>query len=148
MQAQQFVPWKEGMEEIIFASHTSIISKTLLAQKLEEQGIYPVEINFEAPKDDGANSKEECIRGKLPSELSEKKKILRDWNIHDHDDSGAADADNEGRQRVSVESLDMEWVFYNDNANKLLGMLASDANPKVLTRKSIRIYINLMWSYY
>jgi len=36
MQAQQFVPWKEGMEEIIFASHTSIISKTLLAQKLEE----------------------------------------------------------------------------------------------------------------
>ena len=134
------------MAEIIFPSHTSIISKSLLAQKLEEQGIYPAEVAYE--NREVQDVKAEVNRNMVPSELSDKKKILRDWNIHDHDDSGAADADNEGRQRVSVECLDMEWVFYNDNANKLLGMLASNSNPKVLTRKSIRIFVNLMWSYY
>ena len=70
---------------------------------------------------------------------------MRDWNIHDHDDSGAIDG-MEGLKRVSVECLDMEWVFFNDNAKKLLNILAGHANPKVLTKKSIKIFVNFIWT--
>ena len=76
----------------------------------------------------------------------EKKKALRDWNIHEHDDSGAMDTGEDNLKRVSVECLDMEWVFFNDNAKKLLVILSANANPKVLTKKSIRIFVNLVWT--
>jgi hypothetical protein len=42
----------------------------------------------------------------------------------------------------------MDWVFNGDNANTLLECLANDANSAVLTKKSIRIFIDLMWSKY
>ena len=39
MQIQQFIPWGEDMDELIFASHTSIISKQLLLEKLCDEGV-------------------------------------------------------------------------------------------------------------
>jgi hypothetical protein len=39
MQIEQFIPWADGMDEFVFASHTSIISKHLLLEKLQEEGI-------------------------------------------------------------------------------------------------------------
>lgn len=41
MQIEQFVPWSDelGEEGLIFASHTSIISRELLLEKLEAIGI-------------------------------------------------------------------------------------------------------------
>jgi hypothetical protein len=42
----------------------------------------------------------------------------------------------------------MDWIFTGDNAKILLSMLASQANNSVLTKKSIRIFVDLMWSKY
>lgn len=41
MQIEQFVPWSDDLSEegLIFASHTSIISRELLLEKLEAVGI-------------------------------------------------------------------------------------------------------------
>jgi len=50
----------------------------------------------------------------------------------------------EGEQtlrRVTVEALDFDWVFENDNAKTLLAVLANDASDLALTRRSIRIFI-------
>jgi hypothetical protein len=39
MEIELFVPWREGMEEFTFASHTSLISKELLGEKLSSAGV-------------------------------------------------------------------------------------------------------------
>jgi len=41
----------------------------------------------------------------------------------------------------------MDWIFLNDNAQQVLTMLGA-ANPTVLKKKSIKHFINLMWSHY
>ena len=38
MAMDQFVPWEEGCEELVFPCHTSIISQELLLDKLESEG--------------------------------------------------------------------------------------------------------------
>lgn len=57
----------------------------------------------------------------------------------------------EGEQqlkRVQIEALDLDWLFIGDNAKILLKILASEANNSALTKKSIKIFIDLMWSKY
>jgi hypothetical protein len=39
MSIEQFVPWNGDMDGFTFASHTSVISKELLAEKLAEIGV-------------------------------------------------------------------------------------------------------------
>jgi hypothetical protein len=39
MLIELFVPWGDGMEEFIFASHTSLVSAELLGEKLGEVGV-------------------------------------------------------------------------------------------------------------
>lgn len=58
---------------------------------------------------------------------------------------------NEGEEplkRVQIECLDLDWIFDGDNAKILLSVLASEANNSALTKKSIRIFVDLMWSKY
>ena len=43
----------------------------------------------------------------------------------------------------------MDWIFYEDNSKILLEILSEGStNEKVLTKKSIRIFINFMWKHY
>ena len=42
----------------------------------------------------------------------------------------------------------MDWIFTGDNAKLLLNMLATQANNAALTKKSIRIFVDLMWAKY
>ena len=42
----------------------------------------------------------------------------------------------------------MDWIFYENNSEKLLSILSDCTNEKVLTKKSIKIFINFMWKYY
>ena len=51
-------------------------------------------------------------------------------------------------KRVQIECLDLDWVFDGDNSKILLSVLASEANNAALTKKSIRIFVDLMWSKY
>lgn len=39
MAVEQFIPWSPDMDQLIFASHTSLISRDLLLDKLEDHGI-------------------------------------------------------------------------------------------------------------
>ena len=39
MRIEQFVPWKEDLDQAVFASHTAVISPELLLEKLAEHGI-------------------------------------------------------------------------------------------------------------
>jgi hypothetical protein len=51
-------------------------------------------------------------------------------------------------KRVQIEALDFDWIFHDDNAKVLLSLLSSSANTKVLTRKTIKTFIDLMWAHY
>ena len=51
-------------------------------------------------------------------------------------------------KRVQIECLDLDWIFDGDNAKILLSVLASEANNSALTKKSIRIFVDLMWGKY
>ena len=44
--------------------------------------------------------------------------------------------------------MDFDWIFEEDNAKTLLRILANDANDAALTMRSIKIFIDLMWSHY
>jgi hypothetical protein len=63
--------------------------------------------------------------------------------LDDNDDGG-----DQPLRRVQIEALDMDWIFEGDNAKILLDILASQANNSALTKKSIRIFVDLMWSKY
>ena len=39
MATEQFIPWESDMEELVFASHTSLIWEDLLLDKVEDYGI-------------------------------------------------------------------------------------------------------------
>jgi len=51
-------------------------------------------------------------------------------------------------KRVQISALDFDWIFQENNAETLLSLLASDANNEVLTKRSIKIFIDLMWGHY
>jgi hypothetical protein len=51
-------------------------------------------------------------------------------------------------KKVGVKALDLDWIFVGDNAKNLLSLLASDADPAILSKKSMRIFIEVMWEYY
>lgn len=51
-------------------------------------------------------------------------------------------------KRVVVEALDFDWLFENDNAKVMVQLLASEANNVTLTKKTIKVFIELMWDTY
>jgi hypothetical protein len=51
-------------------------------------------------------------------------------------------------KRVQISALDFDWIFQENNASTLLSLLANDANNEVLTKRSIKIFIDLMWGHY
>jgi len=50
MQIEQFVPWDDDLNEFVFPSHTSIISKQLIIDELKKQGIGEGEVPVEVKK--------------------------------------------------------------------------------------------------
>lgn len=50
--------------------------------------------------------------------------------------------------KVQIEAIDFDWIFYGENAERLIGMLAEDASDAVFTKKSIRMFISIMWENY
>lgn len=51
-------------------------------------------------------------------------------------------------KRVQVEALDMDWLFVGDNSKILLRLLANEANNQTLVKKSIKTFVDLMWTHY
>jgi len=56
---------------------------------------------------------------------------------------------DENLNRVSIEALEFDWVFVNNNAEHLMRILdANKNNMQVLTTKPIKMFIDFMWSHY
>ena len=76
-----------------------------------------------------------------------KKKNLRSTKLESTFDTGLPDG-QKPLKRVQVQALDMDWLFYGDNAKILLSLLATEANNQTLVKQSIKTFVDLMWSYY
>lgn len=149
MQIEQFVPWDDDLNEFVFPSHTSIISKQLIIDELKKQGIgegeVPVEVKktqkvslFEEKKDDSMTLRKRIIK---------KKKDFRSVVLEATFDTGLPDG-QKPLKRVKVEALDMDWIFMGDNCKVLLKLLATEANNQVLVKKSIKTIVDLLWKNY
>lgn len=58
------------------------------------------------------------------------------------------EGDDDNVQKINVEALDMDWLFENNNAKRMIEVLAKADNHSVLTSKSIKIFLNFMWNDY
>jgi len=130
---------------LVFPCHTSMISQELLLDKLEEYG----DVDVSAMKKQLKNQNKKTTSKKVVTRGSilESKKKLRDMTLDKEFDTGLPDG-QEPLKRVSIEALDFDWLFVNDNCKTMLEILANDANSMVLTRHSIKIFVELMWEYY
>ena len=72
---------------------------------------------------------------------------MRSTALQEKFDAGLAEGE-QPLKRVQIEALDLDWIFQGDNAKTLLKILASDANNAALTKKTIKIFVDLMWSKY
>lgn len=145
MEIELFVPWREGMEEHTFASHTSLISKELLVEKLSAAGV-PCEAPTKSSRAAVDAEAQSATRASERQEIAKFKRKLRPMTLAVG--AGASDEGGAELKRVQVEALDLDWVFDGDNANRLLECLAEGANSAVLTKRSVRIFIALMWREY
>lgn len=51
-------------------------------------------------------------------------------------------------QRVSIEAVELDWIFENGSARTLIELLGTDANDLALTKKSIHTFVDLVWGHY
>ena len=79
--------------------------------------------------------------------IVESKKQLRQLVLDESFDNGLEEGE-EPLKRVQIECLDIDWIFDGENSKILLSVLASDANNAALTKKSIKIFVELMWGHY
>lgn len=138
MQLEQFVPWDSAVPEILFACHTSYISVELLHQKLREGGVDIPKGSYGSGS--GGQSKE---WQKSAEERQLIKSSLKDFVLEEEEEEEGL-----GLMKVQIEAIDFDWIFYGDNAERLIGLLAEDAVDSVFTKKSIRMFISIMWENY
>jgi len=109
-------------DDVIFSSHTSIVTKKLIDLKLKEKFSDYEQIKDEAkPKNVSVveNCGEEFLEMKLHRKFDE-------TNNEEDDDSKPP-------QRVSIEALDLDWLFANNNGKRFIELLvAENANVSVL----------------
>lgn len=134
------------MEEFIFPSHTSVISPELLVNKMKDEGM---DVDMPQPKSDKSTS---LLDLSMHSSVKPKNKYvkrtqLRDLTLIEEFETGLEEGEKP-LKRVQIEALDFDWIFHGDNAKVLLSLLSSSANTKVLTRKTIKTFIDLMWAHY
>ena len=129
------------MEEFIFPSHTSIISKQLLYEKLMEEGVVSEPYSARKKKSSSKDEEDDVQMSKRQKTMMFKRK-LRSMALQEKFDVGLAEGE-QPLKRVQIEALDLDWIFSGDNAKTLLKILASDANNASLTKKTIKIFIDL-----
>lgn len=133
------------MEEFVFASHTSVVSKQLLYEELRKNGIDTGSGSTGKGSSKGGelNAEKDSIEIRAERILAKKKK--RPMTLEVKFDSGLPEG-SIPLKRVKLEALDFDWLFDGDNAQTLLRLLATEANNQCLTKKSIKIFVDLMWT--
>lgn len=136
MRTPIIVPWPNDLEEHIFASHTSLISQSILVEELKDF--------FPPIEEDDSPSGVTKLFSEINemNELRKRRKELRpqQLNIHDHADSNY--------KRVNIEAVDFDWIFKGDNARSFIFLLSEQSRSKLFIQKTIRVFIELMWSEY
>ena len=127
-------------DDIVFSSHTSIVTKKLIDLKLSEK----FGESYVAIEDEIKQAREGSKAGKTGEELLE-------MRLHRSFDENSSNDDGESKPpvRVSIEALDLDWLFVNNNGKRLINLLvAENANINVLGQKSVKVFIDLLWQEY
>jgi len=116
-----------------------------LYEKLEQEGVYL--INEKNEEEDHVEKKNPHMHMSVEEKILLQKSQLRSQTLHQEFELGV-EAGNKDLKRVTIEAIDMDWIFYEDNSEKLLNILSDTTNEKVLTKKSIKIFVAFMWKHY
>lgn len=70
--------------------------------------------------------------------------------VSDSEVEMARKEENEGatQSRVSVQLIDLDWIFESDNVENLLKVLLFEGQISVFKTKAIRSYVELLWKQY
>ena len=55
------------------------------------------------------------------------------------------DKEESHNRRVSIQAIDFDWIFTDNNAENFILLLAKHAESKLLIQKSIKTFIDLIW---
>lgn len=135
------------MDEFVFASHTSVISKALLFKELNSQKGIPIPSGGTTQQGKGKGTDEPLDTKRILQEKILNKKKLTECVLEEEFDNGLPEGENP-LKRVKIQALDFDWLFEGENAKSLLTLLSTEANNACLTKKSIKTFVDLMWSYY
>jgi hypothetical protein len=72
MQIEQFIPWEDEMDEFVFPSHTSVMSRELLIEELEKQGI-----KENKPKSVKSSVKTDSAAPQVDDSMMLRKKVIK-----------------------------------------------------------------------
>lgn len=89
----QFIPWGDDMEEFIFPSHTSIISKQLLYEKLMDEGVVSEPYSARKRKSSGKDEDEDGVKMSKRQKTIKFKKNLRGMALQEKFDAGLAEGE-------------------------------------------------------
>ena len=51
-------------------------------------------------------------------------------------------------KRISVEAIDLDWIFMNDNSENLIMLLQNYGKGEIFNSKVLRIFIDIIWTKY
>ena len=132
MQSPFVVQWPEDCEQIVFASHTSLMSSKILKEKVEDysnQNRTWLDYFFEQKSQLEVLMKEE-------DETSKKYDLCLE-----QDDM------KDPFRKIEVQALDFDWIFNGDNTIKFIRLLDLEAADEMYEQYSIKIFIQLMWDH-
>jgi hypothetical protein len=49
-------------------------------------------------------------------------------------------------KRVQVQAIDMDWLFEKNNAEDLIEIISKCQSTDALTKKPIKLFVNMMWT--
>jgi hypothetical protein len=102
------------MEEFVFPSHTSVISRELLVDELHKQGI---DASSGGNKKKVSKSGEEIVKSSIEKRAENllKRRNLRAVVLEKKFDTGLPEGEKP-LKRVQLEALDFDWIFDGNNA--------------------------------
>lgn len=163
------VPWPQHLKEVIFASHSALISEPMLIEEIDKNsGMYSKFYNTGSYQDelskwltaDAEEDKKEKVEeddDKFKQHKDEsnslglvsKRDPRKDLRSQRLEEASHTKEKKASIKRIALEAVDFDWIFIGKNAVNLIHLLsAKNVQKRLLKQKSLRIFIKLLWDVY
>ena len=89
---------------------------------------------------------------KIKDDLDEAQKLknlaeqkLREYELNENPSKQFSKV-RQNLKRVQVQAIDMDWLFEKNNAEDLIEIISKCQSTDALTKKPIKLFVNMMWT--